>query len=111
MLLALEIVDGVVPIGFPICSATLIYPYIMMFGKICVAEQIGVSSGKKYVLTSGQTIETDIPVKCLLISTNDSASFFIGVHAVLYDGAFKELLPNTNLSYGTENSEKVCVLV
>lgn len=76
-----------------------------------VAAQIGVSGMKVYVLKPGQTIETGLSTKCLLLSTNDSTSIYIGAHLIYYNGEIKEIVPNTRLSYGVDISEKVCILV
>lgn len=76
-----------------------------------MAAQIGVSSMKVYHLKPGQTIETGLSSKCLLLSSNDSTSIYIGVHLIYYNGEIKEVVPNIRLSYGVDTSGQVCILV
>ena len=47
----------------------------------------------------------------MLISTNDSAAYTMGVHLIYSEGTFREIAPNTTIAYGADIEGSVCILV
>ena len=82
-------------------------PYIVLFGFVTVAGIVR----KTYQIPSRGMLNTGIKTKCLLISINDSAAYTMGVHLIYSDGTFREIVPNTAITYGVDIEGSVCVIV
>ena len=66
---------------------------------------------KTYQIPSRGMLNTGIKTKCLLISINDSTAYTMGVHLIYSDGTFREIVPNTAITYGVDIEGSVCVIV
>ena len=66
---------------------------------------------KTYQIPSRGMLNTGIKTKCMLISINDSAAYTMGVHLIYSDGTFREIVPNTTITYGVDMEGSVCVIV
>lgn len=83
-------------------------------GQIAKADLASVVAGivrKTYQIPSRGMLNTGIKTKCLLISINDSTAYTMGVHLIYSDGTFREIVPNTAITYGVDIEGSVCVIV
>ena len=80
---------------------------MIMCRLICVAGIVR----KTYQIPSRGMLNTGIKTKCMLISINDSAAYTMGVHLIYSDGTFREIVPNTTITYGVDIEGSVCVIV
>ena len=81
--------------------------------KISKADLASVVAGivrKTYQIPSKGMMNTGIKTKCMLISVNDSAAYTMGVHLIYSDGTFREITPNTTITYGTDVEGSMCVI-
>lgn len=72
---------------------------------------IGVKRMSYFKVSPNATIDTGITVPCLLMSSNLSRGYTIGLHIIYGNMVFKEIESNSLLVYGNSQEDETCILV